>query len=66
MRFLQTTSMPFLSIVRIPRGETVSVTERPREGTQYRFFWTLTFQRRLVRVCEWDTDFPKRGRAPVT
>lgn len=58
--------MPILSITWIPLAETVSVTCRLSDGTQYRLRWMFGFQRRLVRRWECETEFPKLGVVPST
>ena len=45
---------------------TWSVTWRLRLGTQKRLRWMFTFHRRLVRLWEWEMEWPKLGTAPVT
>lgn len=58
--------MPILSMVLIPRALSVSRTERPSVGTQYRRDWMLGSNRRRVRRWECEMRLPKTGATPVS
>ena len=56
---------PFLSIVRIARAETFSVTKRPPSAHQNRRFCTFGSWRVLVLMLEWLTRWPIWRLVPV-
>src|SRR6218665_4224857 len=60
-----TASIPRASITLMPLADTLSVTLRRRDGTEYVFFCTFGSKRRFVRRCECEMLWPKPGTAPV-